>query len=464
MRVVIVGAGPAGHRVAERLSTRAGPETRVTLLGEEPELPYNRVLLSEVVAGRLDGARIGLPALPESVRVMRGDPVVSLDRAARTVRTRSGELVPYDRLVLALGARSAMPPVPGLVDEEGATAKRVVPLRTLADCRRLAEWLPQGGRAVVLGGGVLGLEAAGALAERGAGVDLVHPGPHPMDRQLGAEPGAALVSLLADRGVRCLLGRSARRWTGDRLVLDDDTHLPADVLVVTAGAVPQTALAAEAGLPVARGVIVDRRQRTADPNVFAVGDCAEVDGEVSGLLEPAWAQAETVAAVLAGVDTEYRAPSVLTRLKLRGVELAVLGAGDAATPGTQAVVLSDPARRRFARLSVRGDLIGGAVLLGFPDAVGPVVRIFDAGGPLPVDRLALLAGRAEAPGADIAAAPASEVVCRCHHVTKGALTEAWRAGARDRAALGRVTQAGTGCGGCGPVLERLGALLAGASE
>ncbi|WP_369184851.1 FAD-dependent oxidoreductase [Streptomyces sp. Y1] len=470
-RIVIVGNGPAGYRLAQLLGARA-PESDITVLGEEREPAYNRVLLTDVVAGRLAAERTHLTPLDRAgVRVRTGVAAVGIDRHRRVVRAADGSLHPYDHLVLATGARSFLPPVSGLVGADGALAPRAVAVRTLADGRRLERLLREGGRAVVLGGGVLGVEIARALTERDCKVDVVHRGPHVMDGQLGPDAGRVLSSVLERFGIRVLAGRTATAWTGDRLELDDGTELPADLLVVSAGAVPEVELARRAGLRVGRGIVVDAYLCTEDPRIRALGDCAEVEGRVSGLVAPAWEQAEVLAGVLAeapaggdlagevpagGGGRGYAGTPALTRLKARDVDLVVLGEGDREVPGSEVVTVADAARGRYARMSVRGDRVVGAVLLGFPGCVAAVSQLFDAAAPVPADRIALLVGAGAVDGtADPAALPGQAVVCRCNNVTKNDLVAAWRAGARERSALVRATRATTGCGGCGDAVADL---------
>ncbi|MFI2782709.1 FAD-dependent oxidoreductase [Streptomyces sp. ALB3] len=455
-RVVIVGNGPAGHRLAELLCARA-PGTDVTVVGAESEPAYNRVLLPSVLAGRLSPGATYLARHREgSVRVRTGVRVVSVDRRRREVRTGEGVVLPYDDLVLATGATCFLPPLHGLAEEDGRTAKGVVALRTLADCQLVEDRLPVRGRVAVLGGGVLGLEVARALTERGYGVDVVHGGPHAMDRQLGPVAGDLLATALDGLQVRVLAGRTATAWTGDRLVLSDGSSVPAGLLIVCAGVVPETSLARDAGLRVGRGVVVDEYLRTSDPRIHALGDCAEVHGEVSGLIAPAWEQADVLAGVLTGEPRPYAGTRTITRLKVRGVDLAVIGAGEGEAAGAETVVLTDPARGQYARLSVLDAQVVGAVLLGLPDSVPAVSQLYDSGAAAPNDRLSLLMGRAVAdPARDPGSLPGQTVVCRCSNVTKNDLVSAWLRGAREESGLARATRATTGCGGCRSAVKEI---------
>ncbi|ATO16424.1 FAD/NAD(P)-binding oxidoreductase [Micromonospora sp. WMMA2032] len=457
-RIVVVGYGMAGARLAAELHACDG-DHRVTVLGAEPHRAYNRIMLSTLLAGRIDEPDLELvEAVGPGVDVRTGAPVTAIDRAAREVRTADGARHGYDHLVLATGSRSVVPPLPGL----DPLPDRVVPFRTLADCRRILAAARDARHALVLGGGLLGLEAARGLAARGLAVTVVHPVGHLMERQLDPPAGAVLADTLAALGVRVRLGVPATGVTADadgvRLHLGDAGPLAADLLVLCCGVRPDTALAAAAGLTVERGVVVDDRMRTSDRRISAIGDCAQHDGTPTGLVAPAWAQARVVADVLAGGDplVRYRPRPVVTRLKAAGIDLAAMGdvAGDPTGGGpVEELTFTDPARGTYARLRIRDERLTGAILLGDNPAVGTVVQLFDRGAPVPADRRSLLLGRAfgaapAEPAASPALMPDAAVVCRCNDVSKGALVACWRAGARTVAALSAATRAATGCGGC----------------
>ncbi|MGC4887750.1 FAD-dependent oxidoreductase [Micromonospora sp. DT227] len=470
-RVVVVGYGMAGARLAAELHARGG-DRRITVLGAEPHRAYNRIMLSTLLAGKIGEPDVELvEALGPRVDVRIGSSVSAVDRAAREVRTADGGRYGYDHLVLATGSRAAVPPLPGL----DPLPDRVVPFRTLADCRRILDVARDARRALVLGGGLLGLEAARGLAARGLDVTVVHPHGHLMERQLDPTAGAVLAGTLTGLGVRARLGVPATRVTADadgvRLHLADGEPLAADLLVLCCGVRPDTALARAAGLAVDRGVVVDDRMRTSDPRISAVGDCAQHDGTLTGLVAPAWTQARVVADVLTGDDeaARYRPRPTVTRLKAAGIDLAAMGdlAGTGDPDGTgpvEELTFADPARGTYARLRIRDERLTGAILLGDNPAVGTVVQLFDRGAPVPADRRALLLGRAVGAPAEPAASPAlmpdAAVVCRCNDVTRGALVAGWRAGARSVAALSAATRAATGCGGCRDAVTGIAAWLA----
>ncbi|BBJ44000.1 nitrite reductase [Streptomyces antimycoticus] len=312
-RVVIVGGGMAGTRLAQQLVVRAGEATLdVTVIGEEPHPAYNRVLLAEVLAGRYAPEVIALPApaagTGAGVRRLSGVRVVRVDRPTAEVLCDDGRRVPYDALVLATGSNPVLPPLRGLFEPDGRDDLHALPdgvhaFRTMDDCLALGAAVRPGTRAVVIGGGLLGVSAARALAQRGAQVVLAHQGEHLMERQL--DPGASrlLRRHMAALGVEVHTECRARGLRTDgravhAVELADGYALEADLVVLACGVRPRVGLARAAGLEVARGIVVDDELRTRDPRVFAIGDCAEHDGVVYGLAGAAQEQADVLARLL----------------------------------------------------------------------------------------------------------------------------------------------------------------------
>ncbi|SDZ38648.1 assimilatory nitrate reductase electron transfer subunit [Amycolatopsis xylanica] len=462
-KVVILGYGMAGARLADEIRRRDPEGTRVTLtvLGEEPHHAYNRVLLSAVVAGTMRPETVRLHdegwAGKTGVDLRVGTRVTSIDRTARHVVLADDSTVDYDVLVLATGSRPWLPPVEGL-----ELGKDVVAFRTLDDCDRILEAAKFGAPVAVLGGGLLGLEAARGLAGRGNFVTVVHPLPTIMERQLDTGASQVLVRSLEKLGIDFRLGAGAARYLpGDGLKLDDGSHVPADLVVVSAGVRADTTLAVEAGLQVDRGVLVDDALRTSDGRIHAIGDCAQHPGTISGLVQPAWEQAETLADLLTGTDmrARYRGTSVVTRLKARDIDLASLGdvGAEVSDQTSEVLCFADPSGGRYAKLVVRKDKVAGAIMLGIPDAAASITQLYDRGTPVPADRLSVLLGRAlpgvSTPASSPADLPAAAVVCRCNTVTKGRLVEAWKSGACSVAELATATRATTGCGGCGDAVR-----------
>ncbi len=387
-RVVVIGAGLAGVTLARRLGELGTP---ALVVGEEEHRPYNRVLLAEVLAGRYGPDVI---ALPEPAALVRGR-VTGIDRATRTVHCADGRSIGYGTLVLATGSNPVLPPLRGLFTPERELPEGVHAFRTLDDCLRLSAAVRPGVRAVVVGGGLLGVSAARALAVRGARVVLAQQAERLMERQL--DPGASalverhLTGLGVEvhtecrvRDVRCVGGAVRSVELADGYALD------AELVVPACGVRPRTRLAEDAGLAVHRGVLVDDELRTSDPHIHAVGDCAEHDGTVYGLAAPALEQAGVLAELLAGKDTaRYAGTRSLTRLTLTGpapagLDLAAFGE-TVPLPGDDVVRLADATRGTYRKVVVRDDRLVGGVLVGELGTVGALARAWEGAEPLPTD-------------------------------------------------------------------------------
>nr|AQT39213.1 NirB1 [Streptomyces sp.] len=412
-RVVVIGGGLAGLRLAARLNGAAA----VTVLGEEQHVPYNRVLLAEVLAGRYAPEVTALPAAGPALR--RGVRAVRVDRAEQVVHCDDGTVAQYDTLVLATGSNAVLPPLRGLFEPEGRELPDGVhAFRTMDDCLALSAAVRPGARVVVIGGGLLGVSAARALAARGAQVVLAQQGERLMERQLDAEASALLHAHLTDLGVeihtecrvRGLITSSAspafeargsggstpgsgaapghgprghRRVTGVELA--DGYRLAADLVVLACGVRPRTGLAQAAGLDVRTGIVVDDRLRTSDPRIHAIGDCAEHAGQVYGLAGAALEQADALAAVLTGAPAQYTGTRALTRLTLnaadgagrnQSLDLAAFGE-TTPRPGDDVVRLADATRRTYRKVVLRGDRLVGGVLLGELSTVGALARTWE---------------------------------------------------------------------------------------
>lgn len=385
--IAVVGAGMAAARFAERYFALGGPG-RVTLYGSEPRAPYNRVLLADVLTGRYDAEAIALPTGGAELRP--GTEVVALDLGARLLTLAGGGTEAYDELVLATGANPVLPPIRGLRRADGGGLREGVhALRTLADCARLAEDAMDAKRAVVVGGGVLGVSAARALAALGLQVEIVHQGPHLIERQLDAEASDALRGALRTLGVEVYLGNRARALTeAGEVELAGGFRLSTDLTVLACGVRPRTALAHAAGLDVGRGVRVDDTLAAAAggelaPHVHAIGDCAEHADVVHGLAGPAWEQADVLAARLSGADSDarYLGSRPLARLSAGPIEYAAYGEVHLEPTGVDGDVdelrLTDATRGTYKKLVMRGDRLVGAILLGDLATVGDLTRALE---------------------------------------------------------------------------------------
>jgi ferredoxin-nitrate reductase len=437
-RLVIVGTGMAGLAVAEELLARDAA-WRVTMLGEEPGPAYNRILLSKLLSG--DAGPGELELRPRAWYAQRGIDLrdgcraVALDTAAQTVTDARGAVHHYDALVLATGSRPFVPPI------AGADLPHVHVLRTRVDVDALTGALASSQRAVVLGGGLLGLEAAAGLRARAQQVAVVEAAPRLMERQLDDAAAGMLATELARRGIATHPGRLARQITPTAVVLDDGSALGADVVVIAAGVRPETGLAAAAGLPVARAIEVDDAMRAGARNVWAVGECAEHRGTVYGLWAPLAAQARVAGAAIAGDPAAFHGVASATTLKVAGIDLYA-GGEAAAAEGDDEIVLRDTRRGLYRKLVLRGDRLVGALLLGDVTDARLCSSALRDGGAVDDALLGL------APAVDAELVP-DDVVCSCHQVSAGAVHEAIRArGLTTVAQVASATRASTGCGGC----------------
>jgi assimilatory nitrate reductase electron transfer subunit len=384
-RVVVIGAGLAGVRLARRLGELGTP---ALLIGEEGHPPYNRVLLAEVLAGRYAPEVIALPAPAELVRAR----VTGIDRGRRSVVCADGTRIAYGTLVLATGSNPVLPPLRGLFTPDRVLPEGVHAFRTLDDCLGLSKAVRPGVRAVVIGGGLLGVSAARALAVRGAQVVLAQQSERLMERQL--DPGASALVLrhLRDLGVEVHTECRVRdvRCVGGAVrsvELADGYALDADLVVLACGVRPRVGLAEAAGLAVRKGVLVDDALRTSDPRIHAIGDCAQHDGNVYGLATPALEQADVLAESLAGnTAARYTGTRSLTRLTLTGpdspFDLAAFGETDP-LPGDDVVQLADATRGTYRKVVVRDDRLVGGVLVGELGTVGALARAWEGAEPLP---------------------------------------------------------------------------------
>ncbi|MER7890136.1 nitrite reductase large subunit NirB [Micromonospora sp. NPDC094482] len=461
MRLVVIGNGMVGQRFVEALVARdAGRRWSVTVLGEERRPAYDRVRLSAYFEGataeELTLAPTGVPA---GVRFRRGEPALEVDRAARVVHTATGAY-PYDVLVLATGSRPFVPPVPG------AQGPGRFVYRTLDDLEALRDYAGARGSGVVVGGGLLGLEAANALRLLRLRTSIVEFAPHLMPMQVDQAGGAMLRRRIEELGIAVHCGTAvtgiADAGDGLRLSTAADLTLDTDLVVFAAGVRPRDELARAAGLPVGErgGIVVDAACRTADERIYAIGECASIDltrdwtaahaesegGRCYGLVAPGYAMADVVADQLLDGDTVFPGADTATKLKLLGVDVASFGA----TTGPLDVVYADPAHGLYAKLVLTDDartLLGG-VLVGDASAY-PALRAA-VGGPAP-GRLAdfLATGAPDLP------LPANAQVCSCNAVTKDQIVAAIGDGCADVPSLKACTRAGTTCGSCVPLLKSL---------
>lgn len=455
-RLVVIGNGMVGSRfTADLLELDTAARFQVDQFGGEDCRPYNRVLLSEVISGARDVTSIGLPQLDhERLRVHQGVPVVAIDRTDRAVVRADGARCRYDLLVLATGAAARVPPLAGL--REGTELPRgVAVLRTVGDARTIAAASLNARSVVVLGAGVLGLEVACGLARRGVRATVVHPGATPMERQLDAEAGAVVQNTLHAMDIGQRVGVSAtgveiRDARLEAVHLNSGEVLPCDLLVVTTGTTPAAGVAAECGLPVDRGIVVDAALASpADGRIFAIGDCAQPPEGMTGLVAQGWRQARTLAARLTGAvaDAPLDVQDVV-RLKAPGLDVVTMGVcGDAPdhAPSWRSIQVSDPDAGRHIEIVVADGRLAGATCVGAGRLAADLLASYSRT-PVPPDPLALLLDRSAFGLPD--PGDGERIVCRCNGVTLDEIHDCIDAGADDLAAIAAATRAGTGCGGC----------------
>jgi nitrite reductase (NADH) large subunit len=470
MRLVVVGNGMVGQRLIEAVRARdVDGRVRVTVLAEENRPAYDRVRLSAYFDGA-SAEELNLHTPDEGVDLRLGEPVVLLDPKRKVVGTPVAEYE-YDVLVLATGSTPFVPPVDG-IDATGSFVYRTLDdlaaIRSYASGRQFGELASRTGKlsGAVVGGGLLGLEAANALRLLGLTTHIVEFAPRLMPMQVDEAGGAMLRRYVEDLGLTVHTGTAttAVRTRSDGsvqgLTLSDGSWVPADLVVVAAGVRPRDSLAREAGLAVGErgGIVVDSGCQTSDPHIYAIGECAaiSVDGEPGrcyGLVAPGYAMAEVVADRVLGGAATFPGADTSTKLKLLGVDVASFGDAHGTTPGALDVTFTDPATRAYAKLVLSDDaqtLLGG-VLVG-DAAAYPTLRAC-VGGPLPGPPLALLAPASSDAGT--VALPGAAQVCSCHAVTKDAIVGAIAEGCTDVPAIKACTKAGTGCGSCQPLLKQL---------
>jgi nitrite reductase (NADH) large subunit len=461
--LVVVGNGMAGCRAVEELLARDGRRYRVTIFGAEPYVNYNRIMLSPVLAGEKSFDDIVINSqqwyADNGIDLIAGDPVTAIDRTAKAVTSRSGRTVHYDKLLIATGSDPFIIPVPGR-DLPG-----VISFRDMKDVDTMLEAAGKGGDAVVIGGGLLGLEAAHGLTLRGMKVTVIHLMDTLMERQLDEAAGWLLKSALEARGQTILTGANTAEIFGDGKVegvrLKDGRDIPASLVVMAVGIRPATALAREAGLEVNRGIKVDDHMVTSDPDVLAVGECVEHDGNVYGLVAPLWDMCRSLADGLTDRHSGYKGSVTSTKLKVAGLD--VFSAGDfSGGEGCEDIVLRDASRGVYKRVVVKDDRVIGAVLYGDTADGGWYFDLLKKGENVADMRDLLIFGQAFASGggaldpkAAVAALSDDAEICGCNGVSKGQVVACIGAGASSLDAVRAGCKASASCGSCTGLVETL---------
>ncbi|TNC96381.1 MAG: nitrite reductase (NAD(P)H) large subunit [Stygiobacter sp.] len=474
-RLVVIGNGMAGMRTVEEVLARAPVRYDITVFGAEPHPNYNRIMLSSVLAGekRIDDIVINpLSWYAENgITLHTGDPVVAIDTAAKTVTAASGLCVAYDKLLLATGSKPLMPPLPGL-DLPG-----VVAFRDIADTDKMLAAAQAKQRAVVIGGGLLGLEAAWGLKRRGMPVALVHLMPTLMERQLDVEAGTLLQRDLSERGLHFFTQAQTERVMGETraegLVLADGRTIPADLVVVAIGIRPNIDMGKAADLDINRGILVGDDMATSNPDIYAVGECVEHNGQVFGLVAPIWEQAKVCAARLAGDQiAAYATPALSTRLKITGIDVFSAGKLAAEDDADEEVIFRDASKGVYRKLVVREGKLVGAVMYGDVADGGWYFDLIKGERDIAQSRDHLIFGQGFAEqgccggakaGLDVASMADDSQVCGCNGVSKGAIVKAiTEKGLTSLDEVRAHTKASASCGMCTPAVQAILSFVTGA--
>ena len=464
-KLVVIGNGMAPGRALETLFEADPQKFDVTIFNAEPRVNYNRIMLSPVLSGEQSFEDIVIHGdgwyIDHGVKLYKGHKVVSIDRENRTVTSEPGETVAYDKLIIATGSNPFIIPVPGH-DLSGVLA-----YRDLDDVTAMLLAAQSGGRAVVIGGGLLGLEAAAGLLVRGMEVTVLHLMPTLMERQLDPAAGRLLERELSGRGIDIRTGANTKEILGEDRVegvrLEDGTEIPCDLVVMAVGIRPNIELAKEAGLDVGRGIIVDETMATSDPNIFAVGECVEFCGHTYGLVAPLYEQARVCGEALADVGgTPFSHSEASTKLKVTGVDL--FSAGDFAdAEDREEIVFRDAARQVYKRLVLEDGKLIGAVLYGdTADGAWFFQKIKEGNVIGEGERDNLIFGPNFAGGEPldpmgaVAALPDDAEICGCNGVSKGTILSAINENSlTDLEGVRACTKASSSCGTCTGLVESL---------
>ena len=470
LHLIVIGNGMAGCRAVEEILERDANRFRITIFGAEPRVNYNRIMLSPLLAGEKSFEDIIINDQSwyddNAIDLVAGDAVVAIDRGAKTVTARSGRVESYDKLILATGSDPFIIPVPGH-DLQG-----VISFRDMDDVGSMLRAASGGGDAVVIGGGLLGLEAAHGLSLRGMKVTVIHLMNTLMERQLDEAAGWLLKTELEKRGQQILTTADTAEIYGDGKVegvrLKDGKDIPASIVVMAVGIRPNVKLARDAGLAIGRGIHVDDDLVTSDPDVLSVGECVEHAGQVYGLVAPIWDMCRSLADGLVAQPSGYSGSVTSTKLKVSGID--VFSAGDfSGGEGCEDIVMRDAARGVYKRVIVKDDKLVGAVLYGDTADGGWYFDLLKRQEDVSEIRDALIFGQAFASGGGAGASPFDAVaalpddaeICGCNGVSKGKVVACINAGAQDLDAVRSGCKASASCGQCTGLVENLLALTLG---
>ena len=458
-KLVVVGNGMAGIGCLEQI-LKYPRKFAITVFGDETHLNYNRILLSSVLAGEKSADEIVLNSLEwyerNGIQLRLGVRIVDIDAAHKTIAGDDGSVTPFDKLLLATGSNPLIPPM------DGTSKKGVYVFRNLDDARALLECSRTGAKVVVIGGGLLGLEAARGLQLQGCDVTVVHLMDRLMERQLDLTGGGYLKAKMECLGVRVLLNRNTKAILGEEkatgLRFEDGTELDADFVVIAAGIRPSVELGRKAGLTVKRGIVVNDQMETSNPDIFAVGECVEHNGVCYGLVAPLLEQGKVLAATITGNGSRgYEGTVAAAKLKIMGVDVFSAGEIGEIVPGNDIVRYEDPAMGIYKRLTLRENRLAGVILMGDTSDSHRYMEMLESKEDLTeIRRQLLFPHPVSDAGFDVAALPDSKVICGCHGVSKGAIIRAIQE--NGLSTIGQVracTKASTGCGSCTDLCQQL---------
>ncbi|MFT3682081.1 MAG: nitrite reductase large subunit NirB [Ferruginibacter sp.] len=467
MKIVVIGNGMVGYKFCEKLITRnAAKQFEITVFGEEFRPAYDRVHLSEYFTGKTADDLTLAPASwysDNNIRLHLGDPVERIDPKSKLVHSHRGITESYDHLILATGSAAFVPPIPG-VEKQG-----VFIYRTIEDLELISDWAKKSRKGAVIGGGLLGLEAAKALLDLGIkDIQIIEFAPRLMPRQIDEAGSALLTSKLETLGLTVLTSKNTAAIAGEESIsgmsFSDNTAIDVDILVISAGIKPRDEVAKAAGLQTGPrgGIIVNDQLQTSDPNIYAIGECALHNGMIYGLVAPGYEMADVVAKnlVAQNKDAAFTGFDMSTKLKLIGVDVASFGDPFINTPGTKIISFNDSSKGIYKRINISADgkeLLGG-ILVGEAAQYNMLLQTCKNKVVLPPNPEEMILGARGGEtdgGAGISSLPDAAAICSCENISKGAICNAVENGAETVDAVKKCTRAGTGCGGCIPMIKDL---------
>ena len=461
--IVVIGNGMVGYKFCEKLVAKSAT-FQIIVFGEEPRRAYDRVHLSEYFAGKTaEDLSMSSPSwyADHGIQLYLGDPIQEINRHEKTVHSLSGLSLKYDYLVLATGSSAFVPDIPG-IEKEG-----VFVYRTIEDLDLIKNYAAKAKCGAVMGGGLLGLEAAKALIDLGIKqTHVIEFAPRLMPRQVDAAGSAMLQAKLSQLGLNIHLNKSTACIAGEHqinaLTFNDETSLAVDMLVISAGIRPRDELARLTGLQVGTrgGIVVNQNMQTSDEAIFAIGECALHEGMIYGLVAPGYEMADVVVSQLIGNDKAFNGFDMSTKLKLIGVDVASFGDAFITEPACRTIVFEDTHKGVYKRINISNDgkhLLGG-ILIGDAEAYNMLLQTVNnniALPPNPEDMILGARGGEQAEGAGVMSLPDEALICSCEAINKGDICTAVNNGANNLDSIKKCTKAGTGCGGCVPLVKDL---------